>query len=227
MPLSFVGGTDGAAADGGPVTLDLTALTGGSDSSPQTGDVVYVVLGALDSDGIEDLTLATSGYTVVGGASDPDWHTRVFRKIMGSTPDTDVVSYTASSSVALSMACHVWRGADQTTPEDAAATTASAPSGSQPDCPSITTVTDGAVVLACAGAISSDAVHTPPSGYDNHFDNGASDSFDSSVSISSKVVSSAGAENPGAYADWHTRWAAITVAIRPAINLGRMFAVFP
>ncbi len=65
---------------------------------------------------------------------------------MGATPDT-VIGFNQADTEDTCGVIQVWRGQDLTTPEDTTPTIASSGNG-MPDSPSITTVTDGALVFA-------------------------------------------------------------------------------
>ncbi|KKL19659.1 hypothetical protein LCGC14_2463240 [marine sediment metagenome] len=91
-------------------------------------------------------------------------------KVMGATPDT-IISFVQDSAFSgedTAGVLQVWRGLDTTTPEDATPTGAGGSSG-MPDCPSITTVTDGALVFAIGflDDLKIASTVTAPSGYTN------------------------------------------------------------
>jgi hypothetical protein len=225
--LSYVGGNS-AAGSNAAFSVSLTALTGGSGSTAQAGDIVIVVSGWSGTvDG--NPGIATAGYTEVSDlyANDTrDANLSVSYKIMGATPDTTVSvngsggTAGANGSVAV---VHVWRGVDTVTPMDVSATTATGTNAATIDNASITPVTAGAIVLAAglstAAASAGDTSFTAPTGYSNAvMKNGNGTSLSVQAGIASKSWSS-GAENPAAWSNITTStsdsWAAVTLALRP------------
>lgn len=211
MALSLVGQAEGVGA----LSTDLTiTLPGGTT----TDDVVYLgVATGIVSD--PTFAMTTAGYTKLCDLSNVNTGTyanlAVFRKIMGATPDTTAV-VTAVSLGYLVGVVHVWRGADLATPEDATTTTAVAGS-KNPDSPSITTVTANAIVLSFGAAGTDDTAVTAPTNYNNQ---GDINQTLQTVAVASRLIVSAGAENPAAWTDFsgpaRPSMAAATVAIRPA-----------
>lgn len=209
------------------LSLRGTAVSGTGAADPTctlpvgtaTDDVVYFAVHTQHNSDF-DLSMITTGYTELADLFQDDTTDSslgVFRKIMGATPDSTAQAETgAAFAVAV---CMVWTGADTTTPEDATTTTAGAINGGTPNPPSITTVTANAIVLAIGGSSEADAVTNPPTGYSNLVD---LQSGTANVMMSSKLVASPGAEDPGTYADVSgttaDAWTAATVAIRPAAS---------
>ena len=218
MALSFVGGGTGSSGTGGNITLTLTA-------GIAQNDVVYVAFG-IGSTTDKILAMTTAGYTKLAEVFISGTNLAVFRKVMGATPDSQAVC-TGSGDAAeeAGAAFHVWRGADTTTPEDATTTTATG-TAAAPDSPSITTVTDAAIVLAIgANAINDASVRTAPTGYGNAQSVAVNGNELITVGMASKSVSPAGAENPAAWTAWDTAdWGAATVAIRPATAVPDLIA---
>lgn len=186
-------------------------------------DVVYFAF-VIGSNSNLDLLLDTSGYTelvdIARTDDSLDVNLGVFRKIQSATPDS-VVTASHQNNVDKAGCVHVWTGADTTTPEDATSTTASGFNGGTANPPSITTVTTNAIVLAIGGSSEPDTVTNPPTNYSNL--DGALNSATANpqaVWVSSRLIVSAGSENPGSYADIsgdiNDSWCAATVAIRPA-----------
>lgn len=218
MALSFVGsGSDAGTAGNNP---SMTLPVGIAEN-----DVNYVaVMGADTAD--RDMAMSTSGYTelVEDYRNDnSDTNFAVYRKVMGVTPDSTAVydAITHLSGQAVVAAFHCWRGCDTSAPEDATTTTTGATNGGTPDPPSITTVTNGAVVLAIGGSSEGDAVSNAPTNYENLIDLQASQA---NIMIASRAIATADAEDPGTFADvagtGADSWAAATVAIRPAADAG-------
>lgn len=213
MALSFVGSASGSATGGNDVTVTLPAGT-------QEDDVVFLGYFVEDENDV-DMAPNTSGYTELADvyrAHTVDANLGVFYKAMGASPDTSVTCPGRGSGAAGAVAVvHVWRGVDLTTPIDVTTTTDTG-TGAIPDSPSITTVTDNAVVLTIGTSQRIDSAVTAPSGYINSVSTSSSDG--GTIGMASKVVATAGAEDPGAWQDWDSQanraWCAATVAIRPA-----------
>lgn len=194
-------------------SLSLTSLTGGSASAPSENDIVFVAVAG----GGSDTDISISGYTEVADLyanSTLDTNLGVFYKVMGSTPDTSVDIPSLNSVRAV---VYVLRGFDLGTPADATATTSTATNTSRPNPAAITTVTNDAwVIILSAGT--STGTWTAPSGYTNAATrNGTT----VSVMVASKLVATAGSENPGSWsttADNQTFYSAasVTFALRPA-----------
>jgi hypothetical protein len=224
MALSIVGTPPEGSANGTSITLTLPA-------SIAANDVVYVAYAmGTNSNTNADMSMVTSGYTELcdlfgSNPTDRDVNLGVFRKVMGSTPDstaqTTGVGGTGFANVAVA---HVWRGADTTTPEDATTTTVERTGNSTPvNTPSITTVTAGAVVLTI-GASPGGSVFTPtaPTNYGNKVDiNLNAASAGCTIGMASREISSPGAEDPGDWGSWSVGTldavAGATVAIRPLV----------
>src|SRR5262245_22215475 len=105
MAISLVGTAANSSTGGTAITI---TLPGGV----QQNDVVYVIAGSQRTANFTP-SMSTAGYTTVasepgvGGTSEA---TGVFRKVMGSTPDTTAVvngSTGSNSNVAI---CYVLRG---------------------------------------------------------------------------------------------------------------------
>jgi hypothetical protein len=191
--------------------------------SPAEGDVVIVMLAADNA----TLTLSTSGYTGIGGfgvgfGSGNQPGALLAYKVMGASPDTAVVINQHAGANVQAGLVQVWRGCDPTTPlsgtpgynEDA-----TAPIGDA-DSPSITTVTDRALVFTTMLLDNDDVASSVPvpSGYSNMLasDTGqASTTVGSTVAIASMQQASAGAEDPPAWTGMSSdAWGAVTFALR-------------
>lgn len=209
MAISYVG-SDSAADNIGGVNPVITFAV-----APQQGDIV-VVFGGIQNQ-TDPAGVTTSGYTTLaafnsatGGVLQNVW---AGHKIMGASPDTSVTCKGGTSfSTYLSF---TFRGADQGTQPDATTTTAAPAASTNPNPPSITTVTDNAVVLAL-GRSTRDTAITVPSGYNNLTQQNGT-LGNQTVAGAWKAVSPAGAEDPGAFTNWASgAWCAASVAIRPA-----------
>lgn len=223
MALQWVGGASGIGS-GANYSVPLTSLSGGIGSSPQEGDIVIVVSGfAQTSD--DNPGPITSGYTEVADlyiSDTADTNASVSYKIVGATPDTSVeVGGSGSGTYGSATVVHVWRGVDQSNPMDVPVITATGSNGANIDSPSITPVTDGAVVLTCglSAHASGGSTKTVPSGYSNGVQAVSAATRNSLAVIASKLWAS-GSEDPGAWTGGTSQafdsWAAVTLALRPA-----------
>ena len=206
MTISLISGGNltGSTNNGGSVTLTFPV-------GVQQNDVVYVCSGI---DGTA--TVSTSGYTPINNVTSVGQQTRVWRKVMGVTPDADVtITGTGQPQDAHTVVALILRDVEITQPEDATSTIASG-SSTNPDNPAITTVTNRAWVLAFASSKVNDSAITAPSGYINQTNIAASDTNNSTTAVATKEVTNAGTEDPASWTDWATgTWGAITVAVRP------------
>lgn len=155
--------------------------------------------------------VVTSGYTSLAQLDNAGGSFNISRKIMGATPDSTVVCEGGPGTSGSAYTVTVVQELDTTTPEDATATTATGI-----DCPSITTVTDGALVIAAAQRSAHDDSITYPTGYSN----GAQSSNltgGCSAACASIIKATAGAENPPAFTTWDGAGGRCgTAAVRPA-----------
>lgn len=212
MAWSLVGQTTGNCPDGSTLNVNLPG-------SPQEGDVVIVV---QSSDAQINPGIGTSGYTTVMGDTanaDPGHH--IAYKAMGSTPDSVVQLDNTSGGEYTAAVIQVWRGADLTTPVDVTPTTATSTANANPNPPSITTQTDGCLIIIC-GVLDDDNVAgsmSPPSGFTNFLDHdsiGTPPPDNSTSMIASMEQITAGTIDPGAFTGSNDAWAAATIALRPA-----------
>jgi hypothetical protein len=199
--ITFIGSSSGTNSGGGGFNL---SLPGGL----QENDLVLGIA-CCDAGSVASPT----GYTSISNGNINSVQHTLSYKFMGGSPDTyfPVPSMSASSGVAAVVM--VFRGVNTSTPLDTTTTTATGGSG-DPDCPSITTVTDGAFVVA-VGCLDDDAITSCTiSGYSDV-------DFAGIVAISAmmayKNVATAGAENPAAFVtNGDDAWISFSVALRPA-----------
>src|SRR6185436_20120948 len=201
----------GNASNGGNVTLTFNV-------APQPGDVVIVVGGHGPAGG-NTIGPSTAGYTALHtDTTNTNCRGGVWRKVMGTTPDTTVVCQGAGNAAdGVAYVSFVFRGVDNGTPEDATTTvTTNNATGFVPDSPSITTVTDGAVVLSLALTGINDATPGTVSGYSTPVSGNNNDTNPVTTAGCFITKATAGAENPAAYSTWTSSLGfAATVALRP------------
>jgi hypothetical protein len=181
------------------------------------GDVVVVFGGHHHRDG-SSVGPSTSGYTPAftpHTAATPDFG--AWYKVMGASPDADVVLFGSGQATdAAAYGGWVLRNVDTTSVLDATPTTSGPGATANPDCPAITTVTDGAWVLAVAGDRFADASTGTPSNYENLAAAFGTDGVSFTVAGATRVKTTAGAEDPSAFPSWASGgWYAATLAIRP------------
>jgi len=139
-------GTTKDSEEGSDLIVDLTALTGGTSTSPSVNDIV-IVYSSADDDGGGDMK--SIGWTEIysGYAEDNnDSQLYVYYKIMGSTPDTSFEI--EGSNERLAIAVMVFSGVDTTTPMDVTRTAHTEINTALVDPDAITPITEGAVVVA-------------------------------------------------------------------------------
>jgi hypothetical protein len=226
MAITYVGGATGQAGNGAAITVDLTALTGGSNSAPSAGDIVLVVHAAARAyDTPAALTLSTSGYSAIASglyAEDSGAATLfTFYKVMGSTPDTSLVTNgTGVTTNSMTCCVHVWRGFNSSNIFDVTTTTATGANTNRPTPPAITPTTSGSVIVCLAtsgGGGDQTLTNTDLSNFRNI---SRSDTYNGRSGIGSYAWSS-GTFTP---AKWSTSvsevntaaWCAVTLALRPA-----------
>jgi len=202
----------GNAINGGDVTLTFS-------TTPLENDIVIVYGGAPLLNG-SNPTAPGTGYTQIGLHSSASLWFGVWIKRMGASPDSSVVCHgNGAASSATAYGCYVLRGVDTTTAQDATATTAGITTSTNPDCPSITTITNNAWVLAVAGSKVLDASPGTVSGYSNQYNTAGNDTNDITVAGATFEKTTAGAEDPPAWSSWASgNWYAITIALRPAAD---------
>jgi hypothetical protein len=207
----------------GNFTVSLVGvLSGGVATSPQEGDYVIVIF--ANGDTVNRNMRATDlswAQLVDAYVSDTyDVNLGVFAKFMGPTPDTEFEgSTTSASSPASAVVVHVWRGVDTGTPMDASAVARPQSNTNVIDANSITTVTDGAVVLITGGGVNFGDPYTVPSGMENFFYAVDGTSYVRAV-VASALVETAGAYNPdavgGGVSNNLISYTVSTLALRPA-----------
>lgn len=221
--INFVGGAT-ASGTNTAYNMSLTALTGGIASSPTEGDIV-IAINVIVNTTNGNPGVGTAGYTELVDmyrGDSYDTNLSVSYKIMGASPDTTVSCNPSNSGTRASdCVAMVFRGIDSTTPIDVTTTTASSGNSEDVNCPAITPVTPGAIVLCTGSAAGASVDATPiaPSGYTGTYIQ--TDPGSSGAAVASyKAWSGSGAEDPAPYVmDLGTAsansWAAATLALRP------------
>jgi len=221
MSWTLVGSTSGVVPKTGDTTQNF-ALPG----TPLEDDIVIIALSC-------DSSLET--YGVTSGQS----YTDIFRattnvpgynlayKVMGVTPDSTVNMQRAVDVTAY--AIQVWRGVDTSNVLDVTTPAVATGTSDSPDSPSITTVTDGALIFSFAFLDDDDAtVSVTPTGYSNMVEGNTAlgGVSGATVAFASKELASFGADDPSAWTLSNDQWVAATIALRPAAT-GSVNSVIP
>lgn len=228
MALEYVGGAL-ATGSTGPLTVSLTALTGGIGASAQPGDLVVVASGFVGTaEGQPGVT--TAGYTplaqLYADASARDTNLAVACKLLTDAEGSVTCLGSGVASNGAVAVAHVWRGVDPVAPLDVAIATASGLNTRAMNSPPVTPVTDGAVVLSIGAAVSTAGFNStvPPAGYANHVFRAHDPGTAFGCGIASKSWAGTGPEDPP---NWGSTggtsgdsWAAATLVLRPAAASG-------
>ncbi len=221
MAISYVGGQVGGRAGATSTPAITFALTGGSDSTPQAGDLVVItcVVGSQARNPAQ----AISGYTALGQlnptATTYDTSLDVSWKVMGGTPDTTfILPSTGNVADGQSYAVQVFRGVD------AAALTSASTTGtatSRPNPTSVTPTVAGSWVAICGGgAAATGANYVAPANFATNFlTRFDADTNDSLVGSGYWSGWTSGAVDPAQYTGGSTAttssWAAYTLVLPP------------
>ncbi len=230
--------TEGSIGDDWQMIGSVTgSVAGGTGSQSvtlpaglQQGDIIIVALAcdsSLSSDGISN----GQGYTDIVHDSSSSPGANIAWKVMGASPDSQVSIERVReffTSYDTAYVIQAWRGVNVNDVLDVAATSVTGSSG-DPDSPSITPVTPGALVFTIGlGDDDGGTVNTVPSGYSNPSQarTGTGESDRATAVIASKMWSS-GAEDPAAWVldSFNDNWRAWTVALRPIVIPGSCNAI--
>lgn len=214
MAWSLVGSTS-AAITAGAGTQDIT-LPG----SPIEGDLVLV---CTTADVSCANVITTSGYTVPENGTGANPGANFGYKVLGSTPDT-IVTIDQDATLLRATVVQVWRGGYAPQILDAAITSPATGTSANPNSDSITTVNADSLVVTISHLDDDDAtVTTTPTNYSNTLSvntGQSSTTIGSTSSIASRVLTTAGAEDPGAWTmSSSDAWSASTIAFRISVAL--------
>ena len=226
MGITYVGGQVGGRA-GSTSTSNVTfALTGGTHSTPQPGDLV--VIGCTVASQARTPACAISGYTsatqINANGTTYDTSLNMSWKVMGGTADTTfTLPSTGNIADAQRWTVQVWRGFDTTNNFDVTTVSASGTATGRPNPGSVTPTTTGAVVgIIGAGAAATGAAYTAPANYTTNFLTGTTADTNDAMIGSGYRAWTSGTEDPAAYTGGTTNavdsWAAFTYVIRPEIS---------
>lgn len=222
MAISYVGGQVAGRVGTVGTTSVTFALTGGSNTTPQPGDLV-VITSVVGSQG-RTPAQAISGYTALGqlnaNGTTYDTSLNVSWKVMGLTPDLSfTLPSTGDAADAQRYTVQVWRGVDTAGITSASATGTGT---GRPNAPSITPTVAGSVVVLCGGgAAATGASYTAPTNFTTNFLTGATaDTNDAMVGSGYWTGWTSGAVDPAAYTGGTTNavdsWAIYSIVLPPA-----------
>lgn len=220
--ITFVSEVSGVI-QGATTTTDVTL-----PASLAEGDVL-VFMTAADhtfpngepSDPV-DLDVSRDGWFNLFASEDTSVDGYIYGLVCGASPPTTVrVRGSTNVSIDAPYVCQAWRGVDARVFDARSGNDYSTGSSASPNPPSVTTVTDGALVIAFMMLDDDDdTVSTWPTGYTNQIEqntgNGGT-SVNATVAMCSKLVTTAGAENPDAYtmAGGGDAWITCSIALMP------------
>ena len=226
MALAYVGGNS-AVGTGATYSVSLTALTGGSGSTAQIGDIVVVVWGWATNVGADAaLTMNSSGYTYAF-ADTREANMRAAYKVLTAADASCIANGPNNAAYGGGACVMVWRGIDSATPMSGTASATTGLNGNHGNPPAITPAISGSVVIVGmvgSGATTATGTKTAPTNYTtyNVAAKGDGSGADGYVSISARAGLAGGAsEDPGAYSGGSTStsdgWCAGTIGLRPLL----------
>jgi hypothetical protein len=222
MAISYVGGQVAGRAGTVGTTSVTFALTGGTNPTPQPGDLVIIT--AVVGSQARNPAQAISGYTALGQlnptATTYDTSLNVSYKVMGNTPDASfTLPSTGNIADAQRYSVQVFRDVDVS---GLASVSATGTATSRPNPGSITPTVAGSWVVICGGgAAATGASYTAPANFTTNFLTGfTADTNDAIVGSGYWSGWSSGAVDPAAYTGGsntaNDSWAAYTIVLPPA-----------
>jgi hypothetical protein len=227
--IQFVGGNTAAKVGdtSGTTTLALNSgLTGGIAAAVSDGDLVIAVFATgSTADRTLSITDGTNDYTLIDSelyrSATIDINLRIaYKFVSGDTATT--FGTTGNANDAGAMAVYTFRGVDQVTPLDVAATTTTGGFNAIPDPPTITPSTLGAYIV-CVGASGHQlGLQTfTSSDLTDFLTVGSDDTYDATLGIGHKPDWVSGAFNAAQFGlttsdDGDGARAAVSIALRPA-----------
>ena len=217
MAITFIAvGADSRTAG---TTLELAAPAGIQD-----GDLLVAIGMAADDVAIEIDEVGFNEELNITNVTASDSALVVATKIASSESGTYTLKVEGATSETLMGFVLLYRGVDQTTPQDQTPTSViDATNSDTHDPAAITTQTDGAVVISIAVATQNsigEGGSTPPSGYVLRGEDARTTGFQEWIGAADKTVATAGSENPGTWSGLSSTAdsGSITTAIRPAAS---------
>jgi len=206
-------------------TSSASAVSSGSITIPidtQVGDLMVVCVGHVGTDTVTPPTgWSTQVNQTATGSTATMW---VFTKLAQAGDAGSSQTFTfLTNTHAIAIECRVYGGVDTSTPMDVAATS-QASSGTSPTAPALTTVTDGAMLVAFYLAVDGGAsgpTWTAPSGYTNEYTALTTKASGANAALhgSEKTLATAGTSGSPAATITSAglnRWVGALLAIRPS-----------
>lgn len=224
--IRYVGGrTTASSGSTSDLVVQLTGLTGGIGTAPVAGDLVIVYVATAST---ADRDLVVAGYTEVTELYSNDVYDTnlvVAYKFMGGTPDTTftITGGTQSASDGGSVGVQVWRNVDTSNPFDVTFTSSTGINSVRALPPAITPTTQNAVIVSGgAGASSSTQSYLANNNLDGFTSTGSAGTNRSVVGTGYKRWVS-GTFTPTLFEasgtdSTNNSWAAVTMALRPAVS---------
>jgi hypothetical protein len=233
VAITYVGGVKGGRAGATTTTSQSLSgtLTGGTASSPATGDLVVILVSAASASGYAPTTLAISSWSngtfrANTGVTNYSYQQYSY-KFMGGTPDTSItIPSSGNARNAQRWAVHVFRGVDSTTPLDGVTPAfASGTASGRPNPSSVTPNTAGAWILWMgASAAGAGTLFTAPTGFTtNWLGDTTPDTYDVMDGFGYYTGWTTGAYDPAAITAGGTTgstdsWVAQTIVLKPELN---------
>lgn len=162
----YVGGrTQSGGGTTSNISISLSGLTGGTNTSPQNGDLVIIAIELAGGASTDKASFRISGYTQIAdlyAGSPLSSNFQVGYKFMPTTPDTTATITGGNGNTAdgYAVVVHVWRSIDTGTVLDVTTTTSVQPGTGLPNAPAITPTTANSVILVAAGTSHTGGVDT-------------------------------------------------------------------
>lgn len=235
MAITYVGGVTGGRAGSTSTTTQSisTTLTGGSNTSPSTGDLVVVYCSAAADGTANPANQAISGNTSGAYSTETfqqangttyDTNSQLNYQFMGATPDTTLtIPSSGNARNAQRWVVHVFRSVDSVTPMDVAVQPASGTGTGRPVPAGILPTTAGAWIAAFyASAAGTGTAYTAPTELVDWLGNTQVDTADCMSGGGYYDIWSSGTYTPQAITAGGTTnaadsWTAMTIALRPSI----------
>ena len=231
----LVGGGGGAAPTGITFVNEVSGVLQGATTTTDVtlpaslaeGDVLVFMAAAdhsfANSEPTDpvDLDISRDGWFNLFASEDSGVDGYIYGLVCGASPPTTVrVRGPSSPAPDAPYVCQAWRGVDARVFDARSGNDYTTGNNTTPDPPSVTTVTDDALVIAFAMMDDDDnTVSTWPTGYTNQIEkntgNGGTND-NATVAMCSKIVTTAGAENPTAFTfSGVDAWITCSIALMP------------
>ena len=226
MPISYVGGATATSAGNTDVSVPLNALTGGSDSSPSTNDLILFAYNIADADNVDlDLACNTASFAELAdlfGNGTNDANLGIYWKFFGSETAVVGEGSLGGTDTAIQGVAMVFRGVNTGVPFNVTIQTATGTTLGNPLPPLIDHNNPSGLWTVIIGAnahtANADGTFTAPTGYTTDFLTvGNQDTADGIIGMGYRTDPT-DPEIPGAMTSSHTAtgWCAATIALNPA-----------